>query len=320
MSELRNHKEVGNVSRTTIVRGVPEEILKSSPLALEKALEQQLKGSGPVKVHKPIPMFFPSHDGRSMHGTIQTLNLVSVILQRPLLTTTCQGIGQAVAMNGMLRSFDASVRRMGIEDALVERRNGLRVTRALWVEDDIEFVHSQAGEIARMITEADKHNWNMVVPYSTGFRDSGEYNWVYFKKPDKKKGIIGRPFTEPEIQSLRPFDRINGLGGLGFYYGDLFLDYVWYEGTFNGRDRFGLPSYSGIDWNYFLDNDIDLRHYPITILHEKPVKFSNSRVIRYWGDGNEWAETQKSDALVGVITTRAQKKRAAARKRAHIVS
>ena len=272
------------------------------------------------RLHRPIPAFFPSHDGRTLHVTIQTLSMVSQALQRPLMTSTTGGIGQAVAMNGMVRSFDNTLKNMGL-DSLIEYRGRKkeRVVRVLWVEDDIFLDPGQAVEIAYMIRKADQNNWNMVAPYTTGFRDGGEFNWVYFKMPNQKTGEIGRPFTEDEIRALKPYDPLNGLAGLGFYYGDLYLDYVWYEGTYNGHDRFGLPSYSGIDWNYFLDNNIQLHHYPLVVGHEKPVQFVNRRVIQNWGNGSVYAEKAK-DPLVGVITTIAQKRRAGMRRRKVVVS
>ena len=276
------------------------------------------------RIGRPIPVFYPSHDGRSMHSTIQTINMMSVSLHRPLWTTSTGGIGQAVAMNGMVLNFKNTLKKFGMENMIEKRDIGdgktADVFRVLWIEDDIILDQRQAVEIGQMITKADENGWNIVAPYTTGFRDGGEFNWVYFYLPNKETGEIGRPFTEDEIRALKPYDPLNGLAGLGFYYGDLYLDYVWYEGTYNGRDRFGLPSYSGIDWNYFLDNKVALRHYPLLISHEKPVQFGNRRVIRYWGDHTEWAETSPRDPLVGVITSRAEKKRAANRRRKVIVS
>ena len=241
---------------------------------------------------KPLPAFFPSHDRRCLLSTIQTVNEVSLILKRPLVPETTGGLGQAVSMNSMVRAFQAKVERSGLSD-IITGEKGRRKTRGLWIEDDIGLFQVQAEEIARMILTADEHGWNMVTPYATGFRDDQEFNWVYFKMPHG--GEIGRPFTEDEIKALKPYDELDGLAGLGFYYGDIFTDYVWYEGTYNGKDRFGLPSYSGIDWNYFLDNGVKLRHYPISILHEKTVQFANAKVISNWGGpslSNAGAETK----------------------------
>ena len=312
--------------------------------------EMQGKGVDVMKINRPLPCFWPSHDGRTMHSSIQTINMVSALLQRPLLTITCGGLGQAVAMNGMVRSYEAILKQNpGLSEALISTKPesegfycrecnkafapaelsghdakhttvGKRFSRVLWIEDDIALNPGQAMELARAIMKADENGWNLVTPYCTGFRDGGEYNWVYFKNPNEATGEIGRPFTEEEIQALMPFEEIHALGGLGFYYGDLFLDYVWYEGTYNGHDRFGLPSYSGIDWNYMLDNRLALRHYPVSIAHEKPVQFGNARVIKHWGDGRTHLETDPNDKLVGVVTDLAAKARAADRTAKYVVS
>jgi len=245
--------------------------------AREELARAQAAGWG-----KPLPAFFPSHDRRILLQTERTVSKIEGILQRPLISETCGGIGQAVSMNGMVRFWSAKVERSGLP-GIITGEKGHRKTRGLWIEDDIGLAEVQAEEIALMITEADRHGWNMVAPYATGFRETGEFNWVYFKMPNEETGEIGRPFTEDEIRALKPFDELHGLAGLGFYYGDIYVDYIWYEGNFNGRDRFGFPSYGGIDWNYFLDNHIELRHYPVVIYHEKTVSFSNAKVIENWG-------------------------------------
>lgn len=229
---------------------------------------------------KSLPVFLPSHDKRSMLQTIQTVNNVSLFLGRPIFSNTCGGLGQAVAMNGLVQSFKGACKRISEYSNLIDERG---VARGLWVEDDIELITGQAEEIAAMIVEADKHGWNIVAPYTTGYRDDGELNWVYFKKPEGDQ--IGRPYTEEEIVALQPYEAVD-LAGLGFYYGDIYTDYVWHEGSYNGTDRFGLPSYAGIDWNYFLDNRIQLRHYPIVIMHEKPMSLGNIKVIANWGPGS----------------------------------
>lgn len=239
-------------------------------------------GSYPDPNHAALPVFLPSHDNRSMLQTIMTVNHIGLFLQRPIITASCGGLGQAVAMNGMVRNFQAMCARVPDYGYLVKKHpvNGKSYTRALWIEDDIELAPGQASEIANMITKADELGLNIVTPYSTGYRDDGQLNWVYFKKPQGDE--IGRPYTAEEIRALQPFDKVD-LGGLGFYYGDIYLDYVWYEGTYNGHDRFNLPSYSGIDWNYFLDNNVELSHYPIFVRHEKTVGFVNVSIIENWG-------------------------------------
>ena len=132
--------------------------------------------------------------------------------------------------------------------------------------------------------------------------------------------LLREHFGRDEIRDLKPFERIQGLAGLGFYYGDLFIDYAFYEGTYNGKDRFGLPSYSGIDWNYFLDNQIDLRHYPLMIVHEKPLEMMNLRVLKHYGDGSIHEEHDQVNTLVGVTTTHEGIAAAEARRKKYVVS
>jgi hypothetical protein len=214
---------------------------------------------------KPLVVFFPSHDTRIIMSTLFTVVNIAHYLERPLLPYTNKGLGQAVAINGMVLTFKRETGRTGIQ-------------RALWIEDDIILDMGQAGDLARMIKHADENSYNIVAPYSTGINgDTGEKNFVYYKFPEGNE--IGRPFTLEETRALKPYDLIHGVAGLGFYYGDVNLDYVFHEGDYNGKDRFGLPSYAGIDWNYFLDNKIELRHYPVRITHEKSQEFGNSEVL-----------------------------------------
>jgi hypothetical protein len=219
----------------------------------------------------PLVCFLVSHDGRVLVDTTLCVGMIASHLRRPLITRSTRGLGQAVQINGMLRGFKLDWKQEGW-------------IRALWIEDDIQLDCGQAQELAMMIQLADAsadeyapRGFNIVSPYATGQDEWGRWNWVYFKKPSGEE--IGRPFTIKEIQSLQPYDRLDGLAGLGFYYGDVNLEYIFYEGTYNGKDRFGLPSYSGIDWNYFLDNNIDLRHYPVRIIHEKQRNYGNAEAL-----------------------------------------
>jgi phage FluMu protein Com len=277
-------------------------------LLQKKKLLKKVVASPPPK--QVLPAFFPSHDGRCKVSTILTAVETALCLGRPLMTESTTGLGQAVAMTGMVQTFRSELRANG-----APIKDGQKV-RGLWIEDDIILSPSDGQEIAKMILKADEKGWNIVAPYATGLRDISDSlrdpilkapvekrkcphcrkiyeekvakteNWTYFHMP-QKEGEIGGPFTLEEIRALKPYDRIYGLAGLGFYYGDIYLDYVWYEGTYNGRDRFGLPSYSGIDWNYFLDNHVELRHYPLRIAHEKPTTYDNVKALKFVS-GDSW--------------------------------
>jgi hypothetical protein len=241
-----------------------------------------------AKPRRRVPQlvaFFASHDGRVLQPTTLTVISVSEQLERPLVSFVSAGLGQAVSLNAMLWMFKRMVAsQKGGSPFDVHGK-----VRALWIEDDIMLDVAQAPEIAEMIRVADQNHYNIVTPYSTGHDDrgepcphcgrTGEDSWVYYHQPNDKTGEIGRPFTLKEIQALKPYDRVDGLAGLGFYYGAINTDYAFHEGEYNGRDRFGAPSWAGIDWNYFLDNRTELRHYPVSILHDKPHFWSNRAAI-----------------------------------------
>ena len=251
------------------------------------------------RMNPPLICFFPSHDGRTLTGTTLALTQVARILDRDLMTFPGREMGQAVAINSMVQSF-----RYAFFNEQGRQMKLQGIYRALWIEDDILISAAQAREIAEMIVKADENHWNIVAPYSAGLVETTpcptcgqntDDNWTYYHFPDKETGEIGRRFTLEEIQALKPYDPIDGLGGLGFYYGDVNTDYVWHEGDCKGQDRDGMPAYSGIDWNYYLENNIVLRHYPIVIYHDKSRFYSNERALKYKG------VTQDKEIVSGML-------------------
>jgi hypothetical protein len=122
--------------------------------------------------------------------------------------------------------------------------------RGLLLDDDILLKDQTAFMDAVLI--ADKYGWNFVSPYRV--RDG------YTTLADEK----GTLMTAEEANALKPWDRVAN-GGLGFYYGDIPLGYVFHE----------FEPYGGEDLNFFHDNRwLDIRQIDLKLQHLKSMPLS----------------------------------------------
>jgi hypothetical protein len=192
-----------------------------------------------------LPIFLTTRDGRTTPQSAIAAAMASLRLERTPVPITSHGPGQACSYNKML----------------YEARNifGENKLRALWIEDDIliEPDETTVNGIVELITKADQENWNIVAPY---------YVWDNRLVIDYHH-MSGVPmaYSLEEVRALPKFAEVE-MAGLGFYYGDIFCDYEFWEGLSND-----LPNhrYTGVDWIYFTEKKIKLRHYPLSIRHMK---------------------------------------------------
>ena len=121
------------------------------------------------------------------------------------------------------------------------------VIRGFMIDDDILLKSDQQQQLAIAIDTADKFGWNFVSPYRT--RDG-------YVAVARANGDLLRP---DEVIAMAPFTRVDN-GGLGFYYGDLPLDYKFHEeGVFGGEDL-----------NFFHENpQLELRIVNLNLRHLK---------------------------------------------------
>ena len=140
----------------------------------------------------------------------------------------------------------AQVRTGALQEA--KRALGGKVTRArgFWLDDDILLMDLDALVAAMQI--ADRNKWNLVGGYRT------KTGHVCVSHTD------GSMFTLEEFSKLKAYDTVP-LAGLGFYYGDLPLDYQFHAD--------GKP-FMGEDLNFFYDNkELQPRIAPIPLKHLK---------------------------------------------------
>ena len=128
---------------------------------------------------------------------------------------------------------------------------GRTTLRGLLLDDDI-WVDDSVG-LGEIITIADENGWNIVAPYMLA---------------DKSMSILTPPvgdseyphrMTVEEVADLEEYSKI-WAAGLGFYYGDLPLEYKFHEGN----------PWAGEDLNFFCDNpQLETRVAPMRVLHAK---------------------------------------------------
>ena len=130
---------------------------------------------------------------------------------------------------------------------------GVKVARGFLLDDDIRIIDQKALE--KVLARADANQWNIVAPYRAL---NGRLS-ILKTIPPQSNGTSTEMLTEDELHEIHPWDRIQ-LAGLGFYYGDIPLDYIFHEGN----------PYVGEDLNFFHENKyLETRLAPLYVEHIK---------------------------------------------------
>lgn len=129
----------------------------------------------------------------------------------------------------------------------------VKKVRGFLLDDDVRLTDQKA--LQKVIQIADQKKYNVVAPYRT---KSGRFSIIKKCEP-KASGTITEMITQQELAAIKPYDEIE-MAGLGFYYGDIPLDYEFHEGN----------PYTGEDLNFFHDNSwIHPRLAPLYLEHLK---------------------------------------------------
>lgn len=130
---------------------------------------------------------------------------------------------------------------------------GVPKTRGFLLDDDIRIVDQKA--LMKVITFADAMHYNVVAPYRAR---NGRFS-IIKRIPMRASGTCTQLLDETEMSQVAPYAQVE-MAGLGFYYGDIPLDYVFHE---------GIP-YTGEDLNFFHDNkSLEPRLAPLYVEHIK---------------------------------------------------
>lgn len=179
-----------------------------------------------------LPILVPSQNFRGAVGmTCMSLFQVSRLLKREISYIEGTYKGYVFAMNNLF--------------AHAKQFLGASKIRGLIVEDDIYFCNPD--KCAEAILKADEMNWNFLAPYK---QPGGE--WVVADD----NGC----YNNERFSNLKDWDVVP-MGGLGFYYGDINLDYKFTENS----------KYQGHDLNFYYDNKIELRIVDLGLKHIKTV-------------------------------------------------
>ena len=182
--------------------------------------------------YKTFPILTPSSSYRgAVAMTLMSLIHVARILKREVVYIQGDYKGYVFAVNNLFHNAKKVLHE--------------NITRGMIIEDDIYF--SNPDKLIDAIKTADENNWNIVAPYRvpgglwTITDDEGAY-------------------TDERKNKLKDWDVVK-LAGLGFYYGDIPLDYEFTE----------VGKYQGHDLNFYNDNNIELRYVDFGLKHIKTV-------------------------------------------------
>ena len=197
-----------------------------------------------------LPVLMVSLDGRGDVETFLNLGDLADRLNREMLFINSSASGIEHARTYAFRVLKDGLKKLKGADAPE------KVVRGLWVDSDIR-LEGDVMVLKQEIEDADKGNYSFSVAYpQLNMSD------IIVSENDAERVLMpGEAKNMPNRSKILA-------SGLGFYYGDLYLDYTF---RFTGY---------GEDVNYFLDNKIDLRLVnSVEVSHVKPMKLTLNGVM-----------------------------------------
>lgn len=189
-----------------------------------------------------VPILIPSPDNKMDISTIINLYDICYGLNKKPMFIQSSISGLVFARQEMFRLLKNITKKDRI--------------RGLMIDSDIIIPSKITKAIVEKIYESDKEQYNFVIPYLTSVGLS-----IYVKKEDKIEIM--------DIDSFKVAEKCY-TSGLGFYYGDLPLDY-----------KFNYCNGKGEDINFFIENRIEPNiMHGAEILHNKTMKIGIEN--QYW--------------------------------------
>ena len=202
-----------------------------------------------------IPMITPTRD--NLVDDQLTLNLISIaqMLKKEYVRVTATASTIHIARTEGFKLLKRAIAGMGYPDT--------NTLRGFMVDSDIRWDASENEKIAQEVRKADQEGYSFVVPYR--IRDNTSLLSPTVDTDPVVYHAIPIAVYFAEWKNYQPAD----VAGLGFYYGDLPLDY-----------QFRFTEY-GEDMNFFLDNrikpkvvkTINLFHVKKMLLGLKEVRY-----------------------------------------------
>lgn len=141
-----------------------------------------------------------------------------------------------------------------LDENKIEHKGKARVL--MWDDDLIMDRKYDLKELAETFIKADKEGWNLIGNYKVFNEQApgGVTNVMMHTNGDMAKCF----YTQEEIDKLKTFDVLKDTAcGLGFYYGEVDLDYEYHYDH--------VPE----DVGFFVDNKQELRFVKIKLGHKK---------------------------------------------------
>jgi hypothetical protein len=133
------------------------------------------------------------------------------------------------------------------------------VVRALWMDDDM-LIDEPLGRVVEAIKKAEELHANIVANYKIIWTGQKIINALGLASTIDGKGDAYFA-TDEQLEKLKNFEKLppGSHCGLGFYYGDLPLDYKFHYDT------------KAEDVHFFQENKIELTYVDLLLRHDKHV-------------------------------------------------
>jgi hypothetical protein len=193
----------------------------------------------------------PTAAGKADIETIFKLSTIPVFLNKRLFPIISYNKGISASRTNAFNLARNNLDKMGV-------KHGGKIRALLWDDDLLLPRNLDLRIIVDTFKKADENNWNLIANYRVQHTatENGMVNVMMKRKKDDQYSF----YSDEELVKLKTFDELpDTVSGLGFYYGEINLDY-----QFHYDDR---PE----DINFFRDNKIQLRYLDLRLYHEKKI-------------------------------------------------
>jgi len=196
-------------------------------------------------------IIMPTAGGKADIETLWKWSTIPVFLNKRLFPITVYNKGISASRTAAFNTAKNTLDKMGV-------KHGGKI-RALLLDDDIILPRNlDLRVIVDAFKKADENNWNLIANYRVQHTavEDGMANVMMKRKKNDQYSF----YSDEDLAKLKTFDELpDTVSGLGFYYGEINLDY-----QFHYDDR---PE----DINFFRDNKIPLRYLDLRLYHEKKI-------------------------------------------------
>lgn len=196
-------------------------------------------------------IIMPTAGGKADIETLWKWSTIPVFLNKRLFPITVYNKGISASRTAAFNTAKNTLDKMGV-------KHGGKI-RALLLDDDIILPRNlDLRVIVDAFKKADENNWNLIANYRVQHTavEDGMANVMMKRKKNDQYSF----YSDEDLAKLKTFDELpDTVSGLGFYYGEINLDY-----QFHYDDR---PE----DINFFRDNKISLRYLDLRLYHEKKI-------------------------------------------------